>query len=216
MTLKLSLLDRDQVLAATTATTEAYLAWRSQYALGNHYQIEVDHAPVYLVVQLEASIHPALIYLEDTKWNYDIPFNLQRESPYPDGAFLGKNHYATVRFATPAEIDNQNNLSENSYDQHHVTSVYPHASSNAETRGETVFYAQNAIDGLRANESHGNYPFQSWGINEQQDAYLRIDFGRLVDVERIGLVLRADYPHDSYWKNVTINFSDGSQEILFL
>ncbi|MFD1465905.1 hypothetical protein ACFQ4L_07510 [Lapidilactobacillus mulanensis] len=216
MTIKLSLQHENKILAEASATNNTYLAWRSQYTLGDYYQVEVEKAPVYLVVQLDAAIRPALIYLTERNWTYRLPFNLQREWPYPDGAFLGKNHYATVRVATAAEIASQTNLSVNSYDQHEASAAYPHASSNAETRGETVFYAKNAIDGLVANESHGNYPFQSWGINEQHDAYLQLDFGRTVEVNQLGIVLRADYPHDSYWKKITVDFSDGSHETITL
>lgn len=54
---------------------------------------------------------------------------------------------------------------------------YPHATANVETRGESVFAAKNAIDGVRANRSHGEWPYESWGINMQDDAAMKLDFG---------------------------------------
>ena len=51
------------------------------------------------------------------------------------------------------------------------------------------------------------------GDQSAKDAEITIDFGREVELDKLGLVLRADFPHDSYWKQVTIAFSDGSEEI---
>ncbi|WP_125606345.1 discoidin domain-containing protein [Lapidilactobacillus bayanensis] len=217
MSIKLSLVHNStDVEKERIGVNSTYLAYQSQYKLNDSYRVEVDQVPAYVVVQLDAAIRPALIYLATKQWEYKIPFNLQREWPYPDGAFQGRNHYATARLATTEEIATQTNLSFNSYDQHDESNAYPHASANAETRGEYVFYAKNAIDGIVANAHHGNYPFQSWGINAQADAYLQLDFGRKVNVNRIGIVLRGDYPHDSYWKQVSVYFSDGSKETFAL
>lgn len=76
------------------------------------------------------------------------------------------------------------------------------------------FFAKNAIDGKYGNLSHGSYPFASWGINQQKDAALTIEFGRKVEIDWIRLLFRGDYPHDSYWTEVTLEFSDGTQQIL--
>lgn len=56
----------------------------------------------------------------------------------------------------------------NPYDSHETKGIYPHAQANVETRGEAVFAARNAIDGVFANWSHGEWPYQSWGINMRQ------------------------------------------------
>ena len=102
------------------------------------------------------------------------------------------------------------NLALNQNDQHKEVKCYPHASANVETRGESVFAAQNAIDGVRANLWHGSWPWTSWGINRQADAEIKIDFGRTVWTDKIVLYTRADFPHDSWWTKVTLHFSDGS------
>ena len=36
-----------------------------------------------------------------------------------------------------------------------------------------------------------------------------VDFGTEVEVEKLVFYLRADFPHDTYWKNIDIEFSDG-------
>jgi hypothetical protein len=38
----------------------------------------------------------------------------------------------------------------------------------------------------------------------------KLDFGRPVDLDKIRLVVRTDFPHDSYWKSAVMEFSDGS------
>ena len=41
-------------------------------------------------------------------------------------------------------------------------------------------------------------------------AALRVDFGRPVRVDEAVLYLRADFPHDAWWREGTLHFSDGS------
>lgn len=43
----------------------------------------------------------------------------------------------------------------------------------------------------------------------QEDAALKIEFGRKIVTDRIILYTRADFPHDNWWKQVTITFSNG-------
>ena len=87
---------------------------------------------------------------------------------------------------------------------------YPFASANVETRGEMVFAAKNAIDGVLANNNHGRWPYTSWGINRDPNAALKLEFGRKVVADEIVLYLRADFPHDAWWERATIHFSDGT------
>ena len=54
------------------------------------------------------------------------------------------------------------------------------------------------------------------GINQQLDAALKIEFGREVLLDKVILTLRADFPHDNYWQQVTLKFSDGTHEVLKL
>ncbi len=78
-------------------------------------------------------------------------------------------------------------------------------------KGETVFAVQNVIDGVVVNNSHGEWPYQSWGIDRKEDALIKIEFGRTVAIDRIVLYTRADFPHDNWWKSVHFTFSDGSE-----
>jgi hypothetical protein len=214
--MKLQLINHDSVLDEDEDTDFVKLSYISQYSKGNYYRLILDHYPAYVWVQLEASIAPTLLYIKNKEWKYEIPFNLQREWPYPDGAFLGKNHYSWARIATNDEINSRINLAMNSYDQHQSSGAFPHASANAETRNETVFFAKNAIDGVSANKKHGSYPFQSWGVDRREDAEFILDFGREVQVDQINFLLRADFPHDVNWTSLSVVFSDGSSEKIHL
>ena len=113
--------------------------------------------------------------------------------------------------ALPEEIAARRNLAFNCYDEHGDTGFYPHASANVETRGEAVFAARNAIDGIFENSAHGEYPYQSWGINRDPNAALTLDFGREVLLDELRITERADFPHDNYWVKATVEFSDGSR-----
>lgn len=97
-------------------------------------------------------------------------------------------------------------------DQRGTTTYYPHATANVETRNEAVFAARNTIDGQTDNKGHGVWPFESWGTWQREDAELSVDFCREVEVDKIELYLRADFPHDTYWNALTIVFSDGTKK----
>lgn len=207
----ISLIDKDgKVQVENTNDGFVYLAYHHGYRMGDRYQISVEKTPVYLMVRLEPSLAPALIYVTKNTWEYEIPFDVQREWPYPANAFNGQYHYAEVRLATADEISGRRNLAVNSHDQRNESGAYPHVSANAETRSEMVFFAKNAIDGIVANESHGSFPFQSWGIDQRDDAELYLDFGRDITADELVIVLRADYPHDSHWVQMDVEFSDGT------
>jgi hypothetical protein len=101
------------------------------------------------------------------------------------------------------------NLALNPHDVHEAGHGYPHASSNSETRGEACFWAINAIDGRTDNRGHGP-KFPSWGPEKRTDLWWRVDFGKVVEVEKVVVFVRADLPHDGCWRAGTLVFSDGS------
>lgn len=60
------------------------------------------------------------------------------------------------------------------------------------------------------------WPYTSWGEGEDSEAEIRIDFGRPVQVEEVQIFLRADFPHDNYWKEAELLFDDGKSVKLSL
>ena len=90
-------------------------------------------------------------------------------------------------------------------------SSYPHASSNSEYGDNPVYAALCAIDGNKSNRGHGGR-FPSWGPDRRKDLWWKVGFAREVEIDKIVLTIRADFPHDRHWHSATIEFSDGSSE----
>ncbi|HBJ19076.1 MAG TPA: hypothetical protein DDY70_04995, partial [Clostridiales bacterium] len=88
--------------------------------------------------------------------------------------------------------------------------------ANFVTREDPCFFERNAIDGVTDNTGHGNYPFHSWGGGLREDLEYEVDFGAEVEVDRVTIYLRADFPHDTYWKEAALEFSDKSRVPLTL
>lgn len=205
----IKILDKNmQVKAENRGSKEIGLVYSQAYQEGDSILFETDKKPVYVWLQLDDALGKSLVYITGTV-AYHIPFAEGRTNLSPK-VFSGEKHLLTVKEANAYEIDAYRNLALNVCDQHHIENMYPHAVANVETRNEAVFAAQNAIDGVTVNESHGEWPYESWGINRQEDARIRIDFGRLVKVDSIVLYTRADFPHDNWWEKVSFTFSDGS------
>lgn len=180
-----------------------------QYTPGDFIKVTTESPGEYLMVQLDEALAPNIVYVKGTEWVYKVPLAENLIKSAVDTAFTSKGHHLSVRKAHDFEISQYQNLTINTHDQKEDSEAYPHAFANVETRDDSTFFAKNAIDGKIANVSHGSYPFQSWGINQQDDAELTIDFGREVELDKIGVVLRGDYPHDSYWTQISITFSNG-------
>lgn len=213
--LSLSVIDKHGVTKKKQEGTDfVYLDYLEEYQEGDIIRVTTQTEYPYCVVQLDEALVPSLLYLEGTEWNYHVPVDENLRRAYSPKAFAGKKHYMTIRSATEEEWECYQNLACNAHDQKEETGAYPHAMANVVTRGESTFEARNAIDGVVANTYHGNYPYQSWGINRQADAKITICFGRRVEVDKVAVVLRGDYPHDSYWTNGTLSFSDGTVEYL--
>ena len=88
---------------------------------------------------------------------------------------------------------------------------FPHASSNSEYRNLSAFAARCAIDGKTANRGHGGR-FPSWGPDRRKDLWWQVEFPRAVEIDKIVLYIRADFPHDRHWHSATIEFSDGHRK----
>lgn len=182
-----------------------------EYSNGDYIKVTTGSAGQYLVVQLDETLAPNIIYLEGTEWIYEVPLADNLVKSAVDTAFTSKRHHLSVRKAHDFEISQYQNLAINTHDQKDESGAYPHAFANVETRDDSIFFAKNAINGKTANISHNAYPFHSWGINQQDDAELTVDFGREVELDKIGVVLRGDYPHDSYWTQISVVFSNGEK-----
>lgn len=150
--------------------------------------------------------------------SYEIPWGHEEKetgSAYDPESFGGTSHRITLRALSKREISGYRNLALNPCDvmrkDDASVDFYPHASSNSVSRSLFDFEARNAIDGRSLNGHHGVWPYQSWGPQLRTDIWWKLDFGRPVRIDKVRLMVRADFPHDSYWKNADLEFSDGSR-----
>ena len=165
--------------------------------IGSHLQIAVD-----------ASMLQGEVYLPNGIMHWQVPFG-ERRLAYMPGLFEGKRHIITARLLSEQETAVCRDLARNPLDLRGETDFFPHCTANVETRNESVFAARNVIDGLRFNQSHGEWPYESWGIGAREDAWCLLDFGREVIVDQMALTLRADFPHDAYWVSGHVVDSNG-------
>ena len=181
-----------------------------EYENGDRYKIEIPYGQ-FLRVQLDQSLLPSIIYIPDGVFEFVIPFGRERSMCYAKGAFAGDDHRIIISEPTDAEIYGERMISSNSHDRHKVPKYFPHAAANFVTREEPSFFERNAIDGVCDNSGHGGFPYHSWGGGLREDLEFWVDFGTPVEVSRVVLFLRADFPHDTYWKEMDIEFSDGTR-----
>jgi len=189
------------------------LSWDGEYRKGDVIEFSGLVPGKFYVVKVDAAVGTSLVLVDQETVDFVVPF-YEKKTSYNPLAFFGNRHVVTIREAEDYEVKGYRNIALNPFDQHEVSGVYPHASANVETRGEAVFAARNAIDGCIATLSHGEWPYESWGINRQDDAEFTLDFGREVDFDKIVLYTRADFPHDNWWVEATFTFSDGSSEVV--
>lgn len=207
----LRLKNETEIIAEQQREDEVYLAFKTRtYQPGDVIEIETE-SEGFLWVQVDEALEPSLIYLKTGIWHFPVILDEELRRAYSPKIFAGERHYIHAWVPDKRDVSGYRNLARNAHDQKLTSRAYPHAYANVETRNDSTFFARNAIDGMIANESHGSFPYQSWGINQQADAQITVDFGRAVEVEELALVLRGDYPHDSYWTSVTLVFSDGAE-----
>jgi hypothetical protein len=203
--------------ASVASATSASLAFEHEYQPGDHI---VLRGPQRIAMRLDQNFSECLLYLPDSslgKFDYELPFGRAEEqtgSAYAPGSFAGKSHRVTARVLSGSERAGYRNLALNPCDslqpEGEPAPAFPHSSTNSYARNLFDFAARNAIDGVEQNGHHGVWPYQSWGPEQRLDLWWMLDFGRPVELDKIRLMIRADFPHDSYWKSAVVEFSDGS------
>lgn len=210
------------ILLATCAPEQVSAVYCATYHPGDMISLEIGEPNRFCVVQFEDTMPPALVYVTQQRIVFPVPVSDKLEpTAYSPKSFSGNCHILRARFATPEEISTRRNLAFNPYD-HMIygqgamgngrdTGFYPHAASNIQPTSPG-FAPRTAIDGVLENGAHLTWPYQAWSNDRDPAAELTIDFGREVCINELRLTLRADYPHDSWWTQATVRFSDGSSE----
>lgn len=201
-----------------SAAPSAALSFEREYQPGDRIVIT---GPQRVAVRLDRNMPECVLYLagpSQGSLDYEIPYGRaeqQTGSAYAPESFSGKSHTVAARVIAPEELAGYRNLALNPCDllqpEDDQAQAYPHSSTNSYSRNLYDFAARNAIDGVTQNGHHGTWPYQSWGPGLRLDLWWKLDFGRPVELDKIRLMVRADFPHDSYWKSADIEFSDGSR-----
>ncbi len=178
-------------------------------------RIEIT-GPSYMMLRLSPELPESLVYSPEGRIEFPVPLSPQEARSYPPKAFTGGKPALSVRPATATEIATERNLALNPYDVRGLSTFFPHATTNSECREDPVFAARNAIDGSTGKGGHGGWPDQSWGPDQRTDLWWKVDFGRLVEIDKLVLTVRSDFPHDKVWSSATLLFSDGSTEKITL
>ncbi len=198
---------RQNVLAEAAHADTALLCLDREWEDGDRAEILTEPGS-HLTVRMDVTLPEAEVWLPSGAMHWPVPQG-ERRLAYAPGAFGGRRHILTARKTPGGVLSSVRDLARNPADLRGETDFYPHCTANVETRNESVFAARNVIDGLRFNTSHGEWPFESWGIGARTDAWCRIDFGREILADRMALTLRADFPHDAYWVAGSVTDSNG-------
>lgn len=194
-----------ETLAEETHETAADLYLEHEYEDGDRVEIRGDK---HMWVQMDPGLLSGEVYLPEKKMSWRVPLG-ERLRAYSPAAVRGKQHVISARVMDDFETAGYRCISRNPSDLRGDTDFYPHCTANVVTRDESCFAPRNVIDGYILNKGHGDWPYQSWGIGKRTDAEIELDLGREVSVEAVGLVLRGDFPHDTYWKSGVLTFEDG-------
>ncbi len=185
-----------------------------KYNVGDKVSVTLPEGEKYVCVTLASKMGESLLYVPDGVYTYEITSEIAANSSYVMNASNKMsyiNNTVAVRLPTDEELKETRNLALNAYDRAAATGSYPHATSNDVHNGQAEFAARNIIDGFIGNTGHGTFPNQSWGPSQNNpSAYLSVDFGREVNVSELHVYIRADFPHDTYYTDATLEFSDGS------
>lgn len=173
-----------------------------------------------LAVRLDPNLGETLVHVPGRLLEWTVPPEAGQvqsgKTPYPPGAFQQERPQLSFRPAALGELDLYRNLAANPHDSRGTAFIYPHATASSECRNDPVFAARNAIDGRRQNNGHGGWPWQSWGPEKVEKPWWQVDFGRVVEIDKVVIVLRADFPHDGCWRQATLVFSDGDRQTITL
>ena len=213
--LVLKITDSKGNIKLTQKGSNIHFVYNEIWEVGDKIKVLLDGCN-FVSIQLDDTLQESIIYVPSKSFEFEIPNEAVQAACYNPRAFKGDKHNISVREVEDEEIYGYRNLALNSHDRRGKVNGFPHASANFVTREEPCFYERNAIDGDCDNQGHGGYPYHSWAGGARNDLEFTLDFGRDVEIDKIVLYLRADFvkdykgePHDSYWKSIDIEFSDG-------
>ena len=181
-----------------------------EYESGDKWRVECADTK-FLKIRLDETLADSILYLPDGVFEFVIPEGRELSACYAPTAFRGDDHRVVLSEPSDAEVYGERLISLNSHDRHNLPKYFPHSVANFVTREDPCFFERNAIDGVCDNSNHGCFPYHSWGGGLREDLEFEVHFGIPVSVSSVVLFLRADFPHDTYWKEAELEFSDGTR-----
>lgn len=193
-----------------TGDVSVDINYDQDFKLGDVIVFETDTP--YVTITLDEHIVKSNVFIPKGRLEYAIPFGEKLKAYHPE-AFVGNKHDIKMSVTASEVLNTRRNIALNGIDKRDVVTCFPHTDANVMTRDESVFESRNAIDGYCDNKGHGQFPYHSWGGGLRDDLVFEIDFGRVVEIDQISIILRADYDgdHDINWHTGNISFSDGSE-----
>ncbi|MDP6525917.1 MAG: formylglycine-generating enzyme family protein [Kiritimatiellia bacterium] len=177
--------------------------------------------------------YPIPLWTQGAYGNNPTKYTAYPRRPPPQ-AFMGEKHIITARVPSETEIYSYRNVACNPMDKRDwrdpekdgggrmwpekiADDMFPHAVSNSEWRHSCIYAARNAIDGhVDSTGNHHGWPRQNWGPyanaggEAQTGQALRVNFGRPVEIDKLGVLVRYNPYQNNHFKNITVEFSDGS------
>ncbi len=206
--LELKILDVNKEVKFSQKGTDINVTYDKEFSQGDKIVVELTDTE-YISVKLDATMKETIVYVPEKTFEFSIPYGNLMQG-FDNKAFTGTKHVLVVK-EVEEEAYERRNVALNPYDSPDNLKSFPHAKANFVTRGDPCFFERNAIDGVTDNEGHGEYPFHSWAGGAREDLDYVIYFGTKVLVDEVCVYLRADFPHDTYWKSFDIEFSDKSR-----
>jgi len=204
--MNLQIINKDKEVLFSHSGKSICCTYFGEYQEGDRIVISAPDTE-FLKLSLDPFLAETILYVPSGTFEYEIPFG-ELKTVFPPEAFSGKEHRIFVSEASNDEAYGRRNIVLNPYDVRGQKRYYPHVYANLVTREAVCFYERNAIDGICHNEGHGAFPYHSWAGGAREDLEYYIDFGKDVEIQEIVFFLRADFPHDTYWKSVDVEFSD--------
>ncbi len=197
----------DEKFSVKAETVDA--VYEGKFEPGDRITVNTGGAE-FISVQLDKTLAESIIYTPSGSFDYPIPFG-NLKAGYDESSFSGTTHIIKVSEPGESLAFGERIISLNAYDLKGQKGYFPHAYANLVTRDAPCFFERNAIDGVCDNSSHGDYPYHSWAGGAREDLEYYIDFGAEVEISKIVFWLRADFPHDTYWKSLDVLFDSGER-----
>lgn len=207
----LKISDKDGNIKFKECGNEIKATYGAKYEEGDKITVEVtDYDKI--AIQLDETLKESFVYLSEKKYEFPIPFGVAARSYHPD-AWNKEVNVISVRKASDEEYYGYRNVALNTACVRYQENCFPYAKANVVTRDEPWFEERNSIDGVLDNCSHGAYPYQSYAGGAREDIDYTLYFGGEVEFDKITIYLRADFAddHDTYWKSMTAELSDGTR-----